>query len=113
MLLGRARGRASEGGGHGWIHPGPTRSELHQLPAGGHRLPGRLADRYGAGQVFKDVDSIELGDDFVEVITRAVGSCDVVLALIGPQWLTRGSPQYLLLSVVSHASAWIHRFGFV
>ena len=41
-----------------------------------------------ARQVFKDVDSIELGDDFVEVITRAVGSCDVLLALIGDRWLT-------------------------
>jgi TIR domain len=48
----------------------------------------RLADRYGGGQVFKDVDSIQLGDDFVEVITRAVGSCDVLLALIGGDWLT-------------------------
>ena len=36
--------------------------------------------------MFKDVDSIELGDDFVEVITSAVGSCDVLLALIGEQW---------------------------
>jgi hypothetical protein len=34
------------------------------------------------------VDSIELGDDFVQVISRAVGSCDVLLALIGDQWLT-------------------------
>jgi hypothetical protein len=50
-------------------------------------LYDRLANRYG-GQVFKDVDSIQLGDDFVEVITRAVGSCDVLLALIGDQWLT-------------------------
>src|SRR5829696_3478559 len=47
----------------------------------------RLDARY-AGQVFKDVDSIELGDDFVEVITEAVGSCDVLLALIGDQWVT-------------------------
>jgi hypothetical protein len=51
-------------------------------------LYDRLADHYGDGQVFKDVDSVELGDDFVEVITRAVGSCDVLLALIGDQWLT-------------------------
>ena len=51
-------------------------------------LYDRLADHYGGGQVFKDVDSIELGDDFVQVITRAVGSCDVLLALIGEQWLT-------------------------
>jgi hypothetical protein len=48
----------------------------------------RLADRYGRGQIFKDIDSIQLGDDFVEVITAAVGSCDVLLALIGEQWLT-------------------------
>jgi ABC-type amino acid transport substrate-binding protein len=48
----------------------------------------RLAVHFRDGQVFKDVDSIELGDDFVEVITRAVGSCDVLLALIGNQWLT-------------------------
>jgi hypothetical protein len=48
----------------------------------------RLADRFGGGQVFKDVDSIESGDDLVEVITRAVGSCDVLLALIGNEWLT-------------------------
>jgi hypothetical protein len=51
-------------------------------------LYDRLADRFSGGQVFKDVDSIELGDDFVEVITRAVGSCDVLLALIGDRWLT-------------------------
>jgi hypothetical protein len=48
----------------------------------------RLAEHFGTGQIFKDVDSIELGDDFVEMITRAVGSCDVLLALIGDQWFT-------------------------
>ena len=48
----------------------------------------RLADHYGGEQLFKDVDSIELGDDFAEEIRRAVGSCDVLLALIGSQWLT-------------------------
>jgi TIR domain len=48
----------------------------------------RLVDRFGRGQIFKDIDSIQLGDDFVEVITAAVGSCDVLLALIGDRWLT-------------------------
>jgi TIR domain/Septum formation len=48
----------------------------------------RLASHFGKDQVFKDVDSIELGDDFAEVITAAVGSCDVLLALIGDRWLT-------------------------
>jgi glycerophosphoryl diester phosphodiesterase len=48
----------------------------------------RLTGHLGHDQVFKDVDSIELGDDFVQVINTAVGSCDVLLALIGDRWLT-------------------------
>ena len=62
------------------------RREETAYPAGW--LYDRLADRFGGDQVFKDVDSIQLGDDFVEVITGAVGSCDVLLALIGDAWLT-------------------------
>jgi hypothetical protein len=62
------------------------RREETAYPAGW--LYDRLTDHFGGGQVFKDVDSIQLGDDFAEVITRAVGSCDVLLALIGDRWLT-------------------------
>jgi uncharacterized RDD family membrane protein YckC len=62
------------------------RREETAYPAGW--LFDRLAGRFGGGQVFKDVDSIDPGDDFVDKITRAVGSCDVLLALIGDQWLT-------------------------
>jgi CHAT domain/FHA domain/TIR domain len=47
-----------------------------------------MVERFGAEQVFKDVDNIESGDDFLDRITSAVGSCDVLLALIGPRWLT-------------------------
>ncbi len=50
-------------------------------------LYDRLAERFGPEQIFKDIDSIELGDDFVDTITRAVGSCDILLALIGQEWL--------------------------
>lgn len=50
-------------------------------------LYDRLADRFGPEQIFKDVDSIELGDDFVDTITGAVASCDIVLALIGQRWV--------------------------
>src|SRR5215471_16956680 len=35
-----------------------------------------------------DIDTIVLGLDFVEAIQDAVGSCDVLLAVIGRQWLT-------------------------
>ena len=62
------------------------RREDTAYPAGW--LFDRLSEHFNAGEVFKDVDSIELGDDFVKEITAAVGSCDVLLALIGEQWLT-------------------------
>ena len=55
-------------------------------PAG--RLYDVLVEHFPAEQVFKDVENIEPGEDFVERITAAVGSCDVLLALIGPHWLT-------------------------
>ena len=62
------------------------RREETAYPAGW--LYDRLDERFGDAQVFKDVDSIPLGDDFVAAITTAVGSCDVLLALIGDKWLT-------------------------
>ncbi|MGB7963090.1 MAG: toll/interleukin-1 receptor domain-containing protein, partial [Propionicimonas sp.] len=46
-----------------------------------------MISRFGADQVFKDVDNINPGDDFVERLAQAVGSCDILLALIGRQWL--------------------------
>jgi hypothetical protein len=55
-------------------------------PAG--RLYDVLVEHFPAEQVFKDIDNIDPGDEFVERITAAVTSCDVLLAPIGPQWLT-------------------------
>src|SRR5215471_5118129 len=52
------------------------------------RLYDRLAGRFGDDQVFMDVDTIALGADFTQVITQAVSNCTVLLAVIGPGWLT-------------------------
>lgn len=38
--------------------------------------------------VFMDLDSIEPGRDFAEVIQEALNSCAVLVALIGRQWVT-------------------------
>jgi len=51
------------------------------------RLFDRLCARLGKRSVFMDVDGIEAGLDFVEAIEAAVGSCDVLLAVIGRGWL--------------------------
>jgi hypothetical protein len=48
----------------------------------------RLAKRFGRDQVFEDVDSIESGVDFVEAIISTVSASEVLIALIGKQWLT-------------------------
>ena len=61
------------------------RQDSSHLPG---RLYDRLADRFGEGQVFMDVDAIEPGVDFAEEINRAVEACIVLLAVIGPNWLT-------------------------
>ena len=62
------------------------RREDTAYPAGW--LFDRLVGHFGEGQVFKDVDSIRLGDDFEAEIAAAVGSCAVLLAVIGTRWLT-------------------------
>ncbi|HWE15922.1 MAG TPA: toll/interleukin-1 receptor domain-containing protein [Hyphomicrobiaceae bacterium] len=61
------------------------RREDSQHAAG--RLVDRLTQSFGKDRIFMDVDAIEPGLDFVEVIGEKVASCDVLLALIGPRWL--------------------------
>jgi formylglycine-generating enzyme required for sulfatase activity len=52
------------------------------------RLYDSLAAKFGEAQIFMDVDHIEPGQDFVEVIEGAVSSCDVLIAVIGRDWIT-------------------------
>jgi hypothetical protein len=46
-----------------------------------------LVRMLGQESVFMDVDSIALGRDFREVLHERLGSCAVMIALIGPGWL--------------------------
>jgi protein kinase-like protein/TIR domain-containing protein/PASTA domain-containing protein len=56
------------------------------FPAGW--LYEQLVNRFGEPHVFKDVDSIRPGQDFVNVIKTAVRSCHTLLVVIGPKWLS-------------------------
>lgn len=52
------------------------------------RLFDRLSAHFGRESVFIDVDTIAIGADFVDTIDEQVGSCDVLIALIGKRWLS-------------------------
>ena len=47
----------------------------------------KLKDKFGPDRVFMDVTGIEPGKDFRKAIDSAMGSCDVLIALIGKKWL--------------------------
>lgn len=56
---------------------------------------GRLADdleaAFGARSVFRDVDDIRPGEDFVQAIESHMREVGVVLVMIGPRWLAAGT----------------------
>lgn len=51
------------------------------------RIFDHLSARFGREQIFMDVDGIEPGLDFVEVLNARVSGCDVLIAVIGRDWL--------------------------
>lgn len=57
------------------------------------RLYDRLSARFGDASVFMDIDQIEPGEDFVEVIRRKVGACETAVVLIGKGWLAASDAQ--------------------
>ena len=55
------------------------------------RLYDRLVSHFGAERVFMDVEGIEPGVDFVEALEQAVASCEVLIVIIGAEWLATDS----------------------
>jgi len=56
-------------------------------PVHAGRLYDNFSARLGAENVFKDLDSIEPGADYIDVIEDAVKRSDAVIAVIGRLWL--------------------------
>jgi hypothetical protein len=50
------------------------------------RIYDRLAGRLDAKSIFLDVDSIQPGLDFYDVLSEKLGVCDVLIAVIGKNW---------------------------
>ena len=52
------------------------------------RLSDHLREHLAEVPLFRDVETIEPGADFVDSIERALKSCKVLTAVIGPRWAT-------------------------
>ena len=50
------------------------------------RLRESLERRLGAARVFRDVDTLRPGQDFVQAIESRLSDCAVMLAVIGREW---------------------------
>src|SRR5271165_2602801 len=59
-------------------------------PAG--RLYDHLAQKYPRSRIFMDIDNLDPGEDFAEAIEKSVGSCDILIAVIGRHWLDASDP---------------------
>lgn len=51
-----------------------------------------LRDRLGPGQVFRDCQTLEPGQQYPTEIRNALAAADVVVAVIGPRWLSLTDP---------------------
>ncbi len=52
------------------------------------RLADALASTFGADNVFRDIEDIHPGEDFVVAIEKQLAAVDVMLVVVGPAWLT-------------------------
>jgi hypothetical protein len=52
------------------------------------RLTDDLSEEFGSDAIFRDIDRLELGLDYEEKLRRALDTCTVLLAVIGPRWST-------------------------
>ncbi len=50
------------------------------------RLTDDLNEHLDGQSLFRDIEAIEAGVDFVQALERAVSACSVMLVIIGPNW---------------------------
>jgi TIR domain-containing protein len=50
------------------------------------RIFDRLADHYGSGEIFLDIDAIPYGRDFRDHIDSILKQCEVLIVVVGSHW---------------------------
>jgi hypothetical protein len=52
----------------------------------------RMTEAFGSDAVFKAGNALRVGENFPQILRREAASCPVMLACIGPEWLTATAP---------------------
>ncbi len=52
------------------------------------RLRDALSRHFGTEQVFRDINTVNPGERFHQVVEQEIRSCGALLAVIGPTWLS-------------------------
>ncbi len=50
------------------------------------RLADDLSEIFGRDAIFRDVDTLEAGEDYTKALDHALDSCVALIAMIGPRW---------------------------
>jgi hypothetical protein len=69
------------------------------------RIVDRLVELYGGDNVFMDIDSIPVGQDYRERIRSTLEDSDLLLAVVGSNWL-KGDGQETSLDEGRIGSGW-------
>ena len=72
------------------------------VPGDARELRNGLTARFGRANVFMDIEDLLPGEIFDEKLEATFGTCDVLIAVIGPRWLEQlkaraagGGPDYV------------------
>src|SRR5579871_5203044 len=60
----------------------------HDTAAAATHLHASLAQRFGAAKIFRDVVTLEPGQDYLPMIEQSIRATSVFIALIGRRWLS-------------------------
>lgn len=76
-------------------------------PLGAAGIHEALSARFGPTNVFRDCVSLEAGTDYPPAIRAALAEADVLVSIIGPQWLTLRDPNGARL--IDREHDWVRR----
>jgi hypothetical protein len=77
-------------------------------PLGAAGIHDALAARFGSDRVFRDCVSLEAGDSYPDAIREALADADVLVAIVGPGWLSLTDPK-TGQRLIDRESDWVRR----